>query len=237
MSRQGKEFHNVDHITKQIDEIKNIDKYLVDGELVGDDWSHTITMSRTFKTTPLGTIRYKVFDFVRLDQVNERLIDRRERFAEILGCGNFSNISLTPCHIVSSYKEFRVAFDEYTSSGCDGAMIKDVHGSYEFKRSKHWLKVKPYSELDCQIVGFNIGKGKYDKTLGSIDVCIPIEGHKWSTFSTSVSGMDDKDRGWIWKNRSNLKGKLIEVQFRKISDKSRLIEPRVSNPLKIQDIR
>ena len=95
------------------------------------------------------------------------------------------------------------------------------------KRSDAWLKVKPILELDCKIVGLKPGRGKYGGTLGSIQVRIPVNGMKWSMSETSVSGMTDRDRDYIWNNRKKIVGKFAEVKFRKISEKNRLIEPRL----------
>jgi ATP-dependent DNA ligase len=171
--------------------------------------------------------KFWVFDIVDPDNLTEPLLDRRDRMLDIFDKIKSDLVETVPFYPAKSYDEFRNVHLLHLEDGGDGSMLKRIDGGYEFKRSKLWLKVKPIQELDCLIVGFNKGKGKYIGTLGSIEVKVPVSDRSWSFRTTSVSGMDDSDRNYIWKNRDELLGKIAEVKFRKLSGKNRMIEPRL----------
>jgi len=229
MSRQGKPKHNVEKICKAIDSVKKFKGYIIDGELFGGDWSDTISAAHTHHDTGIR-LEYRIFDVVHPSKLDLPLSLRKEFMAELVECAHEANpmIVAVPSVSVSSYAEFMYEYRHFLASGCDGAILKVRNGPYETKRSKQWLKVKPYAEIDCKIVGFNEGKDRLKGTLGSIEVKVPLNRGGWSNLTTSVgTGFEDKDRDVIWKNRKKLMGALAEIRFRKISAKERLIEPRL----------
>lgn len=230
VSRQGKPKYNVNLITNAIDRVRRFSDYLIDGELFGGDWSSTITAAHSHHKTGIR-LQYRIFDVVPLKHKLMPLMDRKEIIGELLHSIKSTDVVAVESTIVSSFSDFKQVFDDYCAKGCDGAIIKTRKGPYEFKRSKHWLKIKPYSEMDCKIVGFDEGEGKYEGTLGSISVRVPITRREggWSQHITHVgTGMNDEERDNIWKNREKLIGKLAEVRYRAISPKKiRLIEPRL----------
>lgn len=205
----------------------NLNDYMLDGEVCGKDWSHTMTITQTTRHKPNGEFSYRLFDIVNVERPLKPLEDRKELLEDIVRDINNPLVTMTTVSRVSSYREFKELFDYHLASGCDGSMIKDAKSPYVYKRSDHWWKIKPFHELDCKIVGFNRGEGKYSNTLGSIQVVIPINRHEWSTIPTNVSGMTDDERDEIWKNRKRLVGTIVEVKYRTVSKKkSRMIEPR-----------
>lgn len=229
MSRQGKSKFNVKQICKAVDSVKKYHGYIVDGELFGGDWSDTISAAHTHYDTGIK-LEYRIFDIAHPSKLDLPLSTRKENLSELVEDAHniHAMIMSVPSVSVSSYAEFMYEYRHFLASGCDGAMLKVRNGPYELKRSHQWLKVKPYAELDCKIVGFNEGKDRLEGTLGSIEVKVPIENGRWSTHTTSVgTGIDDKNRDIIWKNRKKLIGKLAEIRYRKISEKERLIEPRL----------
>lgn len=78
-----------------------------------------------------------------------------------------------------------------------------------------WLKVVPKLQADVRITGFKGGAGRLAGTLGSI-----------ATAHGSVgSGFDDALRDHIWANRTNLLGKIIQVEYREKTEKGKLRFP------------
>lgn len=220
-------------VHKIIDGMPKIRKYIIDGELAGRTWQQTMTLFRSSKADVSDELkedgRYKIFDMIDPDNLDERYEDRQERLIEAFANVQHPMIALTKTVNVSSYEEFNDAHQFNLASGCDGSIIKLLSGGYEFKRSKLWLKVKPLNEVDCKIVGFKEGKGKYVGMLGSLEIQFKI-GKRWSRYTTSVSGMDDADRVRMWRDRKKLLGGIVEVSYRKISEKERLVEARVYRP-------
>jgi ATP-dependent DNA ligase len=233
ISRQGKTFFNVASIQKCLDGIKWLKKYIIDGELTGKDWAHTMTLFRSSKkdvSKELKDGRFKIFDMIDSKNLSQPYRQRRENLEHFSHYINHPMITLADSDHVDSYQQFKALHDLHLASGCDGSIIKLLNGGYEYKRSQLWLKVKPIREMDCLIIGFKEGKGKYVGTLGSLTVKIPVTQQEgsWSQFTTSVSGMTDEDRHYIWTNRKRLLHHCAEVLYRKVSEKkARLIEPRL----------
>lgn len=210
-------------------------RHIIDGELAGKDWAQTMTLFRSSKADVSKTLakygRYKIFDLVNPMRLDEPFRDRRERLEELFEKYSHPMVMLTKSEQVQSYDEFVELHNFHLASGCDGSIIKWMGSPYEFKRSKFWLKIKPQKTMDCLIVGFNEGKGKYVGMLGSLEVKLPMERGRWSFATSNVSGMTDEDRAYMWKNRNKLLGTIVEVEYRKISEKkNRLIEAHVYRP-------
>jgi len=232
-SSGGKKYFNVEHITKKIDAIPSINNYLIDGELYDHDWESTLSAARTENSSLENNLRYMVFDCVPLNKKGQTvsslgLEERREMLGKLFEQVDSNFISLSQVSHVASMYEFNLVYQSHLAGGCDGVALKLRDSVYEtmLRRSSSWLKVKPSKEMDCKIVDFKKGQGKYEGTLGSIGVVIPIPNFGWSTNATYVSGMSDKDRAYIWKNRQKFLGKLVEVTYRRLSAFDRLVEPR-----------
>ena len=216
-------------VTKLIDSLKKAKGYLIDGELAGITWAQTMTLFRSSKADVSHKMkdgRYKIFDMVNPDKFYEPLIDRKRRLLDVFHSVDHPMIQIVRSEPVTSYEAFKEVHQFHLASGCDGSIIKMQDGGYEFKRSKLWLKVKPQKEADCKIVGFKEGKGKYVGMLGSLEVRVPVKG-RWSAYTTNVSGMNDSDRVRMWRDRKKLIGTIVEVEYRAISKKNRLIEAHV----------
>lgn len=235
ISSGGKEFHNVEHITKVIDAIPGIDNFLIDGELYANDWETTVSCAKTMADDSSKTKRlyYKVFDCVPLVLRLRKMFsitsldERRELLGELFKKAVGSRfISLVNVASVSSFYEFMLMYHQYLSMGCDGAMLKLRDSVYVPRRSSSWLKVKPATDMDCKVIDFKPGEGKYKGTLGAIGVVIPLPKDRWSNSVTYVSGMTDKERRFIWKIREKLLGRIVEVRFRRVTSQDRLVEPR-----------
>lgn len=210
-------------------------KHIIDGEVTGKDWAQTMTLFRSSKADVNEKLkrygRYKIFDLVNPHRLDEPFRDRRERLEEVFAKHSHPMVMLTKSEQIQSYDEFVELHNFHLASGCDGSIIKVLGSPYEFKRSGYWLKVKPQKTMDCLIVGFNEGKGKYVGMLGSLEVKLPMEAGRWSFATSNVSGMTDEDRVYMWKNRKKLLGTIVEVEYRKISEKkNRLIEGHVHRP-------
>lgn len=209
-------------------------KYIIDGEIAGQNWEQTMTLFRSSKADVTEHLekhgRYKIFDLVHQDRLDEPLRDRRQRLEEIFAKHRHPMIQTTKVNHVISYEDFEEVHRFHLSSGCDGSIIKFLNSPYEFKRSKYWWKVKPKQTMDCLIVGFKEGKGKYVGMLGSLEVRMPIAAGKWSIETANISGMDDRDRVEMWKNRKSLLNTIVEVEYRKRSSKGKLIEGHVYRP-------
>lgn len=96
---------------------------------------------------------------------------------------------------ISSEVALMELYDAAVDVGHEGMMIKRIDYQYEPKRKPDlWMKLKPYEEVDAQIVGANRGEGKYSDTLGSLIVRTE-QGE-----TIQISGMTDAERDEFWYN-------------------------------------
>ena len=137
-------------------------------------------------------ITYQIFDapgipapFEERMEVVKRVI--KERCALKIGDGKCP-LKLTNQVKVKDETEVMKKFEEFTSKGAEGVMLRAPKSPYEPKRSRFLLKVKPLFDTECTIIGHKKGTGKYEDMLGAFE-CKMDNGKVFH-----MSGMDDTIR-------------------------------------------
>ncbi len=252
-SRNGKPFYNLGRLEKELSGVPNLNDYIIDGEIssravfrndgadVLDDWSEIMSVARSsVKSVDDSSVVFSVFDCMsRKDfekkSCNITLFGRRELLRSVFykthHAGDPSRIRIIPATYVQNFAEFREFYEAKMLIGFEGIMIKRIDSLYTFDRSTAWLKVKPTDNMDCLVVGFSEGLGKFKGMLGALEVKIPIlqlptSGKKWSEEVTHVSGMIDLQRHKVWDNKKRYLNKIVEVKFASVTEKGRLKEAR-----------
>ena len=112
------------------------------------------------------------------------------------------------------------AFLRFTAEGFEGAMVKDTSAPYAHGiRSRDWLKVKDADTTDGEIVDIVEGSGKCAGMAGHIVV-------RCGRRDVSVgTGMDEATRRSLLADRSQLIGKIAEVDFQMRTPKGSLRHP------------
>ena len=98
------------------------------------------------------------------------------------------------------------------AQGDEGLIIRQLHKSGLFYV---WLKVVPKKQADVRITGFKEGAGRLKGTLGSIQ----------TKHGSVGSGFDDAQRRGFWEERANLKGTIIQVEYREVTEAGKLRFP------------
>lgn len=97
----------------------------------------------------------------------------------------------------------------------EGLVIKFTDSKYEWKRSKNWLKVKAFDEMDLIVRSVEEGTNKNQNTLGAL-VC-EIEHPKFGHIEAKVgSGYSDEERDRFWS--MNMIGRVISVQYFEVTE-------------------
>lgn len=112
------------------------------------------------------------------------------------------------------------AFLRFTAEGFEGAMVKDTAAPYRHGiRSRAWLKVKDCDTTDGEIVDIVEGSGKCAGMAGHIVV-------RCGRREVSVgTGMDEATRRELLADRSQLIGRVAEVDFQMKTPKGSLRHP------------
>ena len=112
-------------------------------------------------------------------------------------------------------------FEQLTSIGNEGIILKNIDASYSFgKRNSDVMKIKEEVTEDCIVLDIIEGQGKYKDTTGALVVA------RENGTVIQVSGMTDAQREDWWFNRDNILHKYVEVKAMKELPDGTLREPR-----------
>ena len=225
ISRQGKIFTGMSHI---IHELETIDPDMFyDGELIRKNIDG-LSDGENFR---IGTgiinsdavakpeIKFVIFDMFPADELScgkssKRYRDRKKKLQELQE--KISEQKLENTEVVTMVYEgtdqskIMEHLDEATNLGWEGLML-NKNTVYECKRTLGLIKIKKFYTMDLQIIEVLEGDGRLKGTAGAIAV-------KFRDNIVNVgSGFDDKSRDFIWQNREELIGRIVEVKYKEIS--------------------
>ena len=212
-TRNGRTIETVGHIQRELAHLSA--EYVFDGEVMGvGEFNEASGDIRRKSTGENKDIYYNVFDVIHVKQWQTRQTDTYKVRKALLR---------KLFHDLADYKHVRVVEwldlpenptaeqlfklrDQMIKRGYEGAMIKDMHEPYCFKRGDGLLKLKDFESADGKIVDTQEGKGKHKGKLGALFV-------EFDGVVTRVgSGFNDEQRERLWKIRDKLPGQWVEAQ-------------------------
>ena len=225
-SRNGKQFHNFDHI---IEEIRAVLKLypapyplVLDGEVMSasfqdlmkqvhrkDNVSANDAVLHLFDIVPLGCFLNGVWDkpqHLRSEMVRAWTEEHKDVLTHVTAL-QWETVDLDTD---TGYQRFVELNKRAVAGGYEGVMIKDVDAPYECKRSHSWLKAKPFIEVTLEIVDLEAGTGKNTGKLGAL-VCTGQDDGKDIKVNVG-SGLTDEQRDTFWRDRDRLVGSLVEIR-------------------------
>jgi DNA ligase-1 len=142
-----------------------------------------------------SNVTYQIFDIPSKDALFEDRMKEIERIVkEACAKENSSKLKCplvaTKQTIINNEEEIYKMFDSLVAKGAEGIMLRCPGSPYEAKRTAHLLKVKPFFDAECKIIGYKEGAGKYLGKLGAIQ-CETLKEPKVKFF---ISGMNDEIR-------------------------------------------
>lgn len=226
MSRGGKVYPNCEFA---IDEIKDklgpgfFDDWVVDGEMMGNlgfDQSSG-ALRRSSGKGKKADFTYWVFDLVdrrQWERQSTEVLIERQKWLEKLFKG-MKRVKIVPTKVVvnPTIKEIMDYCQECVDNGFEGAMLKNAHSPYKWKRADNVIKVKLFKDADCRVVGFYEGKGQHKGSLGGIYV-EAADGTKSKCGSGFSHKFDPNKpdkvlRQDVWKNQKDWLGAVVQVKY------------------------
>ena len=219
ISRQGQRFTGLTHLEKEAKMLP--DNFVFDGELLAknhDNLSakdlYRLTMKMVSKDGEKDDVEFHMFDMLSLEDFNNGKSKnccetRKNSITEHLRIIGSKWIKDVPVlYHGDDYSMVKTLLDEALAKGVEGVMVNLAKSVYQCKRTDTLLKAKAVQSCDIEIVGFEEGEGKYKGTLGSL-----VVDYKGNREVGVGSGLSDADRAFIWLNRENLIGTIVEVEF------------------------
>lgn len=138
-------------------------------------------------------VKYQVFDVMNINgqDIQSKPFEERQRLLkDIVSNGKNSPIEITEQLEVETKEQYEEMFNSIVRAGGEGIMLRQPNSPYECKRSLTLLKMKVVRDMECRIVGYKMGTGKYSGKLGSFRCCLLTD----EELVFHVSGMTDKIR-------------------------------------------
>lgn len=216
-SRNGKEFTSSDHLKEQL---FRMPPGVYDGELISGNFNSSVSAVKK-KGVQNDSTNYHIFDYLDHDEWKNPIKPYSQRRATLeLAFKPSDNLILTPSFQVHSEEEVMRFYQQFLDYGYEGAILKNVHGLYRFKRHADWMKLKEQGSVDLVVESLVQGEGKYYGMLGAVIV-------RYNGKRVNVgSGFSDRERAEFWKNPKLIVHKTIEVHYHQITPDGSLRHPR-----------
>ena len=208
-SRTGKEFHNLEHIKLSLNKFffdyANVDVVL-DGELYNhdlkDDFEKIISLVRKQKPTDADKaeaerlIQFHCYDYI------ETVMDKPYGYrSDQLACSDMYNycIKYVETTLVNSKDSAQLRHQYNLNNGYEGSILR-LDKPYQQKRSYNLQKFKDFNDTEATIVGYEIGKGKREGTLGKFLMqdddgiefgCPPGKGYNYKDLADILNNIHD----------------------------------------------
>ena len=230
-SRNGKQFHNFQHICDEIATVTakgqnpwGVDVVL-DGEVMSNNFQDLMKqIHRKSQVTAQDAVLH-LFDIIPLEEFlngewNKPQHERSEMIQSWCNANNLKHVeALSWENVDLSTTKGKDRFSEINkqavAGGYEGIMIKDIDAPYQCKRSHAWLKMKPFIEVTLKVVNIEEGTGRNAGRVGAL-ICHGVDDGKEIEVNVG-SGLTDAMRDDIWVmsetgGLSSLIGDLVEVR-------------------------
>lgn len=127
----------------------------------------------------------------------------------------------------TDHRHFGKLFDELTSHGIEGIIVKNRKAPYmlDGRPNKTWYKVKAAVTMDMVVSGYTEGTGKYEGLIGTVEFSRMDEDGNL-VYVGRCSGMTDDLRREITANQDKYLGRVIEVKSNELVGSKEYRSPR-----------
>jgi DNA ligase-1 len=225
-SRNGKQFHNFDHIIAEIEAVLAAKPApydcVLDGEVMSADFQDLMKQLQRKDGKKATDAVLHLFDFIPLEDflkggwdktqttrsnyVKYWVLENEDLLEHVTAC-EWEDVDLDTTEGQERFVELN---KQAVDGGYEGVMIKDVDAPYECKRTHAWLKAKPFIEITLTVVDVEEGTGRNEGRLGAVIVEGEDDGYNYRL--NCGSGFTDAQRDEYWTERASLIGQLIEIR-------------------------
>ena len=171
-SRTGKQFMNVQHIEQELKSFFScFPTAVLDGELYNhglkDDFEKIISLVR--KTKPTAEHREEAAQLVQFhlyDRADLKYALYCNRLAHLISFKYTTSVVSVDTKVVMDYDEALKQHKKNLKLGYEGSIYRSYEGKYKGTRSWDLMKFKDFDDAEATIVGYEMGKGKRQGTLG-----------------------------------------------------------------------
>ena len=163
---------------------------------------------------PYEKITYTVWDYLTDDDYLEKTktpyYSRFESLSDIIEKHKSNRVKLVPNHEVNSIDEALKYVSDWMEQGLEGGVLKDKHNCFKNGTSGTQLKIKLKVDAEMRITGFTDGTvgTKREGKIGAIQFS-----NDEGTIKGQCSGFSDAELDLFTKNKDNLIGRIISVEF------------------------
>jgi len=204
-SRTGKEFHNLQHIKDSLKPwFEFHDDVILDGELYNhdlrDNFEKIISLVRKQKPTESDKleaaelVQFHCYDYI--DQMH----DYSTRMNQLVTTDMYSDcVKYVETTLVNSKEAAQLRHQYNLNNGYEGSILR-LDAPYQCKRSYNLQKFKDFNDTEATIVGYEIGKGKREGTLGKFLMqdddgiefgCPPGKGYNYKDLANILKNIHD----------------------------------------------
>jgi DNA ligase-1 len=211
-SRTGKEFKNIEHIKSAL-EINFFDRFpdvILDGELYNhdlrDDFEKIISLVRKTKPTNEDRLeasrltQFHCYDIIPQNENNTYEFRKGFLHWELPTIGDFRDdcIHLINTAYARNEKMAQLFHKKNLKAGYEGSIYRSIDGYYKGTRSWDLMKFKDFSDAEATIVGYELGKGKREGTLGKFIMmddegiefgCPPGKGYNYENMTEMLNNI------------------------------------------------
>lgn len=212
---------------------------VLDCECYADDWSTVVGIlhslpERAIELQKSTTVKFAVFDclFYNGEDIREKpYVDRIVKVFDAVDIIKyaplhtilFMNAGSKPagadiCTQVYSKHYCDMLMESAIMSGFEGIVVKSLDRKYYDKGAS--LKCKKFETVDCVVIGYQQGRGKYEDTIGALEIgYYDKEKDKFVQISRVNCGSDEERNLWR-DNWNEWQYSVIEVKCQEVTDRS-----------------
>lgn len=228
-SRKDNQFFNVQHLETQLEQFFGAYPDLIlDGELYNhslkNDFEKIVSLVKTQKPTDefrkeaAKLVQYHIYDVFSPYEPDFNQTERNGVLDLLFNVGELAsgqNLVQTPTFEVADEAEARLMKDDFKAQGYEGAMLRNIAGKYEMKRSHNLLKIKDFQDSEGIIIDVVEGKGKLQGAVGKFVMQFP----DGKVFGAPMTSNSHVERRAAWVIKESFIGKTATVEYFELTKK------------------